>query len=98
MAEIFRIWKWTNQERFKLNKQHEIFDENVWIGDTGASHHATNSKDGMFDLRSASKMDRIEVGDGMSVKVEEIGTTLFISFSLITCLNVVVVLLVTIFR
>ena len=44
---------------------------NVWIGDTGASCHMTNSLDGMFNIRQISS--NVQVGTGRTVTCTQIG-------------------------
>ena len=45
---------------------------NIWIGDTGASCHMTNSLDGMSKLRPSNTT--ITIGDGKSISSTQMGT------------------------
>ena len=49
-------------------------NDSFWIGDTGATHHITNSLNGMFNLRKDTEVDKVQVGNGCIIQVESIGT------------------------
>ena len=53
--------------------QELLDDPNVWIGDTAATVDMTPYKEGMTNLRIASKDDGIAMGNGQIVKTIEIG-------------------------
>ena len=53
--------------------QELLDDPNVWIGDTAATVDMTPYKEGMTNLRTASKDDGIAMGNGQIVKTIEIG-------------------------
>lgn len=44
-----------------------------WITDTGASHHITNDMMGLRNIRTATKEEQVEVGDGTTIKITKIG-------------------------
>ena len=49
----------------------KVFHENIWVADSGATTHMTNSLDGMFDLKDADTT--ISVGDGRKMNTKKIG-------------------------
>ena len=48
-------------------------DPNVWIADTGATVHSTPHAAGMVDIKRASGMDSVTMGNSGSIKVTIIG-------------------------
>ena len=48
-------------------------DPNVWIVDTGATVHSMPHAAGMVDIKRASGMDSVTMGNGVSVKATIIG-------------------------
>ena len=46
-------------------------ENNIWIGDTGASCHMTNSLEGLSDLKKASF--EVTMGDGKSMITTQVG-------------------------
>ena len=48
-------------------------DPNVWIADTGATVHSTPHAAGMVDIKKASGMDSVTMGNGASVNATIIG-------------------------
>ena len=57
-----------------LNHEHDFANipSDVWIGDTGASCHLTNSLDGMINLEECSS--KVTVGSGENLDCLKIGT------------------------
>ena len=49
----------------------KVFNERIWVADSGATTHVTNSLDGMFDLRDANTT--ISVGDGRKMMTLKVG-------------------------
>jgi len=49
----------------------EAMDSNLWLGDTGASCHMTNSMDGMFNTKEVNT--GIVFGNGQRLKAVYIG-------------------------
>ena len=46
----------------------------VWLADSGATHHATSNMDQIFDFKPAPKgKDRMIVGNGNTMKVRGVG-------------------------
>ena len=38
-----------------------INNKNMWVGDTGASHHVMNSLEGMYNLRTCGDEEKVVV-------------------------------------
>ena len=49
----------------------DCIDKYMWVGETGASSHITNSLDGIFDLGPSN--GHVKVGDGQFIPIEKIG-------------------------
>ena len=47
-------------------------NQQLWIADSGASHHITNSKIGLINIRKCED-GKVTIGDGKSVEVECVG-------------------------
>ena len=47
-------------------------EEQFWIGDSGASHHMTNSNIWMFNMRKATD-ESVQIGDGTKLDVKYVG-------------------------
>ena len=47
--------------------------KNLWIGDSGATHHVSNSKEGMFNLHKPETIEKVRTGTGQSAEVELVG-------------------------
>ena len=45
----------------------------MWIGDTGASHHITNSETGMYNKSISSEDETVTVGKGDNLRVKNFG-------------------------
>ena len=38
---------------------YSVSDKNLWVGDSGASHHVTNSLEGMYNLRTCDEDEKV---------------------------------------
>jgi hypothetical protein len=53
------------------SEKDELSDQNIWIGDSGATCHMTNQLDGMFDIEEIDQA--IILGDGKKLKATKKG-------------------------
>jgi hypothetical protein len=53
------------------SEKDELRDQNIWIGDSGATCHMANQLDGMFDIEEIDQA--IILGDGKKLKTTKKG-------------------------
>ncbi len=53
------------------NNELKVFKENIWVADSGATTHVTNSLEGMFNMKDVN--GTISVGDGRKMTTAKIG-------------------------
>ena len=78
--EISEYWDDENEVKNKLdqalfmnqNMNESKIDDNIWIADSGASCHMTNSLEGMTDLRD--NYTKIKIGSGKTMLATKKGT------------------------
>ena len=49
--------------------KHDGVRQNIWIADSGASHHVVNNEVGLVNKRSMQESESVVVGDGQTVEV-----------------------------